>query len=499
MKGKVYLVGAGPGNPKLLTIKALECLKKADIVLYDCLVSEEILNSLDTQAELLCVGKRATKHKFGQEEINRLLLKAAKEKENVVRLKGGDPFVFGRGGEEAEFLMENGVQVEIVPAVTSSLAAPAYAGIALTHRDYSSELTIVTGRGKEGALVDFSRIARSKTLVILMGLLEIERITGELIKFGRSKNEPVAVIRWGSRSCQQTVVGTLSDISAKVKDLGPPAIIVVGEVVRLREKLNWFESRPLFGKKIVVTRARSQASELKEQLEDYGAQVIEFPTIRIAPLPSYEKLNEAIKRIRDYDWIIFTSQNGVDYFFRQLFKEKKDSRELRGIKIAAIGPKTAERLREFGLVADFQPEEYVAEAIVSGLKKEGVAGKKILIPRALVAREDLVLDLRKSGAEVDLVPCYQTLKEEAGKEEIEKLLENKEIDLITFTSSSTVSNFCSSFDHALLKEVRAAVIGPITKKTALKAGLKVEIVAKEYTIPGLVEAIVSAPATAEAL
>lgn len=492
MSGKVYLVGAGPGNPKLLTIRALECLRKADIILYDCLVSEEILNSLDTRAELLCVGKRATRHKLGQDQINQLLLKSAEEKENVVRLKGGDPFVFGRGGEEAEFLMENGIKIEIVPGVTSGIAAPIYAGIALTHRDYSSELTIVTGRGKEGALVDFSRVAKSKTLVILMGLLDIERITRQLIMSGRFKDEPVAVIRWGSLSCQQTVVGTLCDISGKVKNLEPPAIIVVGEVVRLREKLNWFESRPLFGKKIVITRARSQASELKERLEEYGAEVIEFPTIKIAPLHSYEKLNRTIERIREYDWIVFTSQNGVGYFFRQLFKRKKDSRELGGIKIAAIGPRTAERLREFGLVADFQPEEYVAEAIVPGLKKKGVAGKKVLIPRALVAREDLVLSLRESGAEVDLAPCYQTLKEEAGKEKIEKLLKNREIDLVAFTSSSTVGNFCRSFDKPLLKEVRAAVIGPITKKAALKAGLKVDVAAKEYTIPGLVKAIVSA-------
>ncbi|AEH44750.1 uroporphyrin-III C-methyltransferase [Thermodesulfatator indicus DSM 15286] len=496
MPGKVYLIGAGPGDPGLITEKGRRVIAKADVIVYDYLANPRFLALTREDAEKIYVGKKGGDHTLSQEGINQLLVEKAKEGKTVARLKGGDPFLFGRGGEEAEVLVEHGIPFEIVPGVTSAIAAPAYAGIPVTHREHTSTFTMVTGHEdptKEDSAIDWEALARIGTIAFLMGMKNLPRICENLLRHGKPEDTPVAVVRWGTTPRQKVVVGNLGNIVAKVEEakLGPPSIILVGEVVKLREKLNWFETKPLFGKRIVVTRTRAQASQLVESLEECGAECLEIPTIKIVPPDSFEPLEQAIEQIETYDWLIFTSVNGVQVFFERLFARGKDARALANTKVAAIGVATAELIKKYGLLVDLLPQEFRAEGLLEALLKEELAGKKVLIPRALEAREILPEKLREAGAEVEVVPAYQTILPEEEATRLKKELEQG-VDVITFTSSSTAKNLLKMLGdeaRSLLSEVVLASIGPITTETLKKAGFTPQVEAKEYTIPGLVKAI----------
>ncbi len=499
MKAKVYLVGAGPGDPGLITVKGQECIQIADVIIYDYLASPALLRHAPPDTEMIYVGKKGGDHTLSQDGINALIVEKAKAGLTVCRLKGGDPFIFGRGGEEAEVLAAKGIPFEVVPGVTSAIAAAAYAGIPLTHRKLTATLAFVTGHEdphKEESSIDWESLARGiGTLVFFMGVKNLPDITRRLIANGKSPDTPVALIRWGTTPGQQTVTGTLDNITERVKKAGlkSPAIIVVGEVVDLRKTLKWFETRPLLGKRIVVTRAREQASDLVRQLSDLGAECLEYPTIRIVPAQDLKPMDEAIRNLSAYDWIVFTSVNGVKFFFDRLLETGKDVRALNQIHTAAIGPATAERLFKFGLKSDIIPKNYRAESVVAAFSKEELEGKKILLPRAGEARPVLPVELRKMGAQVDEVIAYLTEKVQDNADLLVKQLEEKTIDLITFTSSSTVKNFKSLLPPdkftRLIDGAGIASIGPITTDTASESGFKVNITAESYTIPGLCEAI----------
>ncbi|SFM49950.1 uroporphyrinogen-III C-methyltransferase [Thermodesulforhabdus norvegica] len=497
--GKVYLVGAGPGDPGLITVKGLDLIAQADCIIYDYLANEALLSHARPNAEKIYVGKQGGRHSMSQEEINRLLVEKGRYLK-VVRLKGGDPFVFGRGGEEAEVLKEAGIPFEVVPGVTSAVAAPAYAGIPLSHRDFTASIAFVTGHEREDrqdSKVNWKALAELKgTLAFFMGVKNLPYIVDRLIHYGAPKDTPVAVIRWGTTPRQKSVTGTLGDIVERVKEAGitPPAIIVVGSVVTLRDRLNWFETRPLFGKRIIITRTRTQASELRRELEALGADCIEFPTIEIIDPPSWDAVDEACKNLESYDWVIFTSVNGVDRFFDRLLYHGLDGRALGKCRIAAIGPATARRLQNYFIRADVIPDGYRAEELIKALPEEQIKRAKVLIPRALVARDLLPETLKDMGAHVDVVPVYQTVRASGERaRETAEMLKEGSIDFITFTSSSTVTNFVSIMEPwggvSLLRDVKVASIGPITTETAHSLGIKVTITAREYTIRGLVEAI----------
>ncbi len=492
MNGRVYLVGAGPGDPGLLTVKGMECIRKADVIVYDRLVHPSILACARNDAELIYVGKASSAHTMKQGDINQLLVDKAKEGKTVTRLKGGDPFVFGRGGEEAETLVEQGIEWEEVPGVTSAIAAPAYAGIPVTHRDCCSALGIITGHEKgEESRIKWDKISLGlDTLVFLMGVENLPNIVSQLTANGRDPSTPVALVRWGTRTEQETLVGTLTDIVEKVQSTGfkSPAVTVVGEVVNLREKLRWFDNRPLFGKKVLVTRSRDQASELSELLREQGAEPIEFPVIRISPPESFDELDAALERIETYDWVLFTSANAVRAAVDRLHQLGRDVRSLKGPKIGAIGPATAESIASLGVRVDFTPSKFVAESVAEEFSDP--AGKRILIPGAKDAREVLPEKLREKGAQVDVVTSYQTVIEESCAPPIKEMLQKGEIDIITFTSSSTVKNFVQLVGReSVLEGVTIACIGPITAQTAEEHGLKPDIVAEDYTIEGLVRAL----------
>jgi uroporphyrinogen III methyltransferase/synthase len=499
MKAKVYLVGAGPGDPGLITVQGRACIQKADVIIYDYLASPALLKYARKSAELIYVGKKGGDHTLSQDEINTLIVQKAQSGGIICRLKGGDPYIFGRGGEEAEVLFNAGISFEIVPGVTSAIAAAAYAGIPLTHRKLASTLAFVTGHedpAKEETGINWHSLATGiGTLVFFMGVKNLPNITKSLIDHGRSPDTPIALIRWGTTPRQQTVNGTLGTIVEKVRTAGlkAPAIIVVGDVVNLRPSLKWFEGRPLLGKRIVVTRARQQASDLVRLLSDQGAECLEYPTIEIMPPKDLEPLKQAVERLAAYDWIVFTSVNGVIYFFEQLFAMGKDVRALGRIHTAAIGPATAGRLLEYGLTSDIVPETYRAESVVEAFGKVKLKGKKILLPRAADARPILPKELKKMGATVDEIPAYETVKAVGNTDDLVQNLKNNHIDLITFTSSSTVKNFkallpAENFTK-LIQGVTIASIGPITSDTAKELGFDVHITAEDYTIPGLVEAI----------
>ncbi|MDD6133940.1 MAG: uroporphyrinogen-III C-methyltransferase [Selenomonadaceae bacterium] len=500
MAGMVYLVGAGPGDYRLISLKAVDCLKVADVVVYDRLADDRILQWAPDDAEYIYVGKASSNHTMKQEDINQLLVDKAKEGKCVVRLKGGDPFVFGRGGEEGGVLQENGLPFEIVPGITSAISVPAYAGIPVTHRAVATSFAVVTGhedptKGKSN--MRWEHLATGvDTLVFLMGVANLPHITKKLIENGRPADTPAAVIRWGTKPEQRvlmTTVGTAAEDVVKA-NLKPPAIFIVGDVVNLREKLQWFDepkTHPLFGKTVLVTRARSQASKLTARLEQLGAKVIEAPAIRIEePADHYEALDAAIAKLNDYQWLIFTSANGVDYFFARLIKTGKDARALGYAKVAAIGSATAAKLREYGIIADVVPREFRAEGVLEALKGKLPSHAKILLPRAQEAREILPEKLREQGAVVDVAPAYQTVAAEVDAESLREKLADGEIDLVTFTSSSTVTNLVKIIGSAdALKGIKTAAIGPVTAETAKGNGIEPDIVAKEYTIDGLVEAI----------
>lgn len=499
MSGIVYLIGAGPGDPGLLTLKGQACIARADVVVYDYLAAPALLAHAAPTAQRIYVGKQGGDHTLSQEAINRLIVEQARAGKTVARLKGGDPFIFGRGGEEAEELVAAGVPFEVVPGVTSAVAAAAYAGIPLTHRDHTATLAFVTGHedpAKEASNIDWGALATGiGTLVFFMGVKNLPRIVERLTAHGMPPERPVALIRWGTTSRQQTVTGTLATIVERVRAAGlkAPAITVVGEVVRLRERLQWFERRPLLGRTIVVTRAREQASDLVEQLEALGAEVLECPTIRVIPPESWKALDGAITRLRDYHWVVFTSVNGVRFFFARLAHHGMDTRALGHLRTAVIGPATAAALASHGLRSDLMPESYRAESVVEAFRAEALTGATVLLPRAAEARPVLPEELRRMGARVDEIPVYHTEIASDGAPELIRRLEGGEVDLVTFTSSSTVKNFKRLLPPgkaaALMDGVQVASIGPITTETAEGLGFRVDLTAAAYTIPGLVQAI----------
>ena len=501
MKGKVYLVGAGPGDPGLLTIKGKECIAAADVIIYDNLASPRLLDHAKKTAKIIYVGKKGGHHILAQEKINAMIVEEAKKEKLVVRLKGGDPFIFGRGGEEAEVLVEAGIPFEIVSGVTSAIAAPAYAGIPLTHRKFTATLAFVTGHeapDKEKSSINWDALAKGiGTIVFLMGVKNLSHIVKELIDHGKPPETQVALVRWGTTANQITITGTLNTIVEKVKTVGlkPPAVIVVGDVITLRDSLKWFENRPLMGKKIVVTRAREQASDLVRRLSEHGADCLEYPMIKIVPSDDFSPLDRAIENIASYNYLVFTSVNGVDFFFERLFEKGKDARCLGHVRTATVGPATSERLKSFGVNSDIIPESYHAESVIKAFRKERIDGKRILLPKARDARPVLPVELTRMGARVDEVIAYCTNPVPDNADELLEHLENRSIDLITFTSSSTVKNFKSLLPEEkfkeLTKDVAIASIGPVTTDTAKKLGFNVKIMAEEYTVTGLCDAILN--------
>ena len=498
MKDKVYLIGAGPGDPGLITVKGMECIRKADVIIYDYLANVSLLQYASKDAELIYVGKKGGDHTLSQDGINALLVEKA-QKGLVVRLKGGDPFIFGRGGEEAEALIDAGISFEVVPGVTSAIAAPAYAGIPLTHRQYTSTVAFVTGHedpAKTESSIDWQALAKGiGTIVFLMGVKNLPNITRQLRRKGLHSDTPVALVRWGTTAAQVTVSGTLDTIEDAVKKakLKAPAVIVVGDVVRLRERMKWFEDRPLLGKRVIVTRAREQASQLVNRLSDLGAECLQYPTIQVVAPADWTPLDQAINNLSNYQWLVFTSVNGVRFFFQRLFENRFDVRALGHVKTACIGPATADKLLGYGIKTDILPESYRAESIVEAFKKEDIGGNKILLPRAMEARPILPVELTRLGATVDEVTAYRTDPVSDHTDELLDKLRSEAIDLITFTSSSTVKNFIALLPKNkhkdLLKGVTIASIGPITTDTVKDMGFQVDITAEIYTIAGLCDAI----------
>ncbi len=501
-QGKVYLIGAGPGDPGLMTLKGKDILSRADVIIYDYLANKLFLEYAKPQAELIYVGKKGGDHTMGQAEINRLIVEKSKSGSSVARLKGGDPFIFGRGGEEAQELVADGVPFEIVPGITSAISVPAYAGIPLTHRDHTATVAFVTGHEdplKEGSNIQWDKLSTGVgTIVFLMGVGNLKKIAENLMRHGRSPKTPVAVIRRGTVAEQETITGNLKNIAERVNTAGfrPPAIIVVGDVVGLRDELNWFETKPLFGKRIVVTRAREQASGFLQKLSSLGAECIQFPTIEIIPPDSWKPLDTAILSLESYQWLLFTSVNGVKYFLQRLHFSGRDVRDLKGIKIGAIGPKTADQWRQLGIIPDLIPDEYRAEAVVEAFKKWDTEGVRILIPRAARAREILPEQLRKMGARVDVVDAYKTISPKGDTAGIRDMLEKGTLHMVTFTSSSTVTNFVNMFGSekqrltdVWMKRVKVACIGPITADTARDRGFSVDLMPSDYTIEALTQAI----------
>src|SRR5438876_6272453 len=493
--GKVYLVGAGPGDPGLVTLRAKECIENADAIIYDHLANPETLGWARDDAEITYVGKTPGESRSNQNEINALLIKKAHEGKQVVRLKGGDPFVFGRGAEEAQAIAEAGIPFEVVPGITSSIAGPAYAGIPVTHRAHNSHVTFFTGHenpAKTESAIDYAALAKlGGTQVMLMGVERLGSITSEMLKHGVRGDLPVALVRWATTGQQETLTGTLGDIAQKAvtNAFAAPAVAVFGEVVTLRDKLNWYEKRPLLGKRIVVTRTRKQASVLSNKLRARGAHVIELPTIQIEPPTDLREFAELVQDAHVYDWIVFTSANGVEAFFDIFFKLYDDAREIGAVRIAAIGPATAQRVKDFHLHVDLQPEEFVADAVAREFKKQGsIENLRILLVRAEKARDVLRRELSAAGAIVDEAFAYRTVPETRDTSGARHQLSQDGADLITFTSSSTVENFLA-LGLPWPKRMRIASIGPITSKTARDQGLKVDIEARRHDIDGLVEAV----------
>jgi uroporphyrinogen III methyltransferase / synthase len=495
-RGKVVLVGAGPGDTGLLTLNGKQWLQKANVVLYDHLVNPYMIRFTQKSAEIIYVGKKEGVASMEQKQINDLLIRKALEGNTVVRLKGGDPFIFGRGGEEIQAVQAMDIPFIIVPGVTSVTGVAAYAGIPLTHRHISSTLSIITGSNEknQGDIhIDWEKIAaRSGTLVFLMGARKLPLIVEKLIKFGKSPDTPIAVVQWGTTARQKTWIGTLGTIVAiSTKDkILPPALTIIGEVVNLKPTIEWYEKLPLFGKTIVVTRKGDQAESMIDRLHELGAEPLFFPVIETIAPEDEAPLDNALNNISQYDGLIFTSANGVRFFAERLKTVEQDIRELKGIRVYTIGPKTAEAVRDLGICVDVVPEKFVAESLIESMGN--VKGKRFLLPRATVAREILPEQLRKMGAVVDIAPAYQTVLPSQSVSVLEKRLKDGTIDAITFTSSSTVTNFLALTGEKLLPEIkktRIACIGPITAKTARDAGLKVEIMPEQYTVSSLMDAI----------
>ena len=506
-KGTVYLVGAGPGDAGLLTLRGAELLGRAEVVVYDALVNRDLLRLAPKGAEVIYAGKRAGDHAIPQDELNELLVAKAREGRTVVRLKGGDPYVFGRGGEEAGRLAAAKIPFEVVPGVSAVVAAPNYAGIPLTHRDHCSSFTVITGHEdpeKYGAGVDWEQIAKIPgTKVILMGVARIRELAANLMGHGVLGETPVAMVRWGTTGRQQSIEGTLGSIADVVEKTGfkPPAVTIIGGVVKLRKTLNWFETRPLFGRRIVVTRTREQAGQLSHQLAELGADVLEIPTIKILPTERKTDLADALLELNAYDWLVFTSPNGVTMFFDAFFKAFEDLRDVGGVRIAAVGPATAAKLKELHLKVDLMPEEYISAKIAGAFAKfESIENLRMLLLRAEVASPELPEALTALGAIVDDVACYRTVPETEDVNGAVGRLQEEGADWITFTSSSTVENFHARFDlPGLLKKfpkTRLASIGPETSKALAVLGLKPDAEAKPHNIEGLVKVLANEKAKA---
>lgn len=496
--GTVYLVGAGPGDPRLITVRAVECLARADVVVYDYLSSPELLAYAKKAAETIYVGKQANRHAMAQPQINELIVAKARAALTVVRLKGGDPYVFGRGGEEALELQKAGIPFEVVPGVTAAVAASAYAGIPVTHREFCSAFTLITGHEdptKTESAINWSAIAAGGgTLAFYMGVKNLPHIAEKLIEAGRSPDTPVALIRWGTLPTQRVVEGTLGNIVERVREakLTPPCIIIVGEVVQLRASLNWFEHRPLFGKTIAITRSREQASDLAAKLEELGAHVLKFPTIRFEPPEDDGPLRRAVSSLAEFDWIVFTSVNAVERFFDTLDQAGLDSRNLAGNKICCIGPGTAAKLAEHGIRTDLIPKRFTSNAVFDALADcEDLTGKHFLLPRADIAGRDLPAKLVAAGARITDIPAYRTLPGEPAAEVFDAIRSGR-VDLVTFTSSSTARNFAAIIRKEfgeLPRSVTYISIGPETTKAARNEGMVIAVEAEAHTIDGLVSAI----------
>jgi uroporphyrinogen III methyltransferase/synthase len=486
MTGKVFLVGAGPGDPALLTLRAAELIASADFIAIDALVSREIASRVSPAAEVVYVGKRAAAHTLPQDQINQLLIDEAKKGKKVVRLKGGDPFVFGRGGEEAEELVAASVAFEIVPGISSSIAGPAYAGIPVTHRSFATSLTLVTGHESDSSTgIKWDALSQlDGTIVFMMGFGNLGTIVSKLIEHGVTPDRPIAVISKATTPEQRTVAGTLSTIEAKIAaaNLPTPALIVVGDVVKMHDAINWFETKPLFGKRIVVTRAREQASDLKRLFQESGATVIEFPTITIAPPESFESLDRSIDE--RFDWLVFTSPNGVASFFERLFAKGRDVRVLAGTRVACVGETTAAALRARGLAPDLVPEKFMSSALIP-LFDDDQKGVRIAVVRAAEGREEFVEEMRRRGAEVHLAVAYRTMPVAANADELH------DIDVVTFTSASTVDNFFASIGGHSLDGALLASIGPMTSEAIRKHGREVDVEAANASVDALCEAVLN--------
>lgn len=496
--GTVFLVGAGPGDPGLLTLRGRELLERADAVLYDALSHRAILAHCHPGAELRDVGKRGGTYSPTQEWITEQLIELARQGKRVVRLKGGDSFLFARGAEEAEALHLAGIPFEVVPGLSSPVGTSAYAGIPLTHRELSSSVTFITGSDKEGR--DWSPEAWRKlgtatdTLCILMGMRRIYEITQALLDGGRAASTPAAVIQWGARPEQRVVTADLDRIAeaAQAAGLSNPAVIVIGEVVQMRERLRWYDLKPLFSKRVLVPRAEHQAAETAHAIRERGAEPVSFPVIQIADPPDPGLLQRAIAELEHYDWVLFTSANGVERFFAGLRAQRLDARALGGCKIGVIGPKTGEALRRHGIEPDLTAREFVGEALAQGLIEQGGA-QRVLLPRARVAREELPELLRSRGARVDVVPVYQTTPLDAETAaELARMLRAGELDIALFTSSSTVNNTCDALGDdaaSVLSGLVVASIGPITSRTLEQRGIRVDVTAQVFTVQGLLDAL----------
>ncbi len=498
--GMVYLIGAGPGDPGLITVKGLTCLRRADVVVYDYLANPLLLREAPEDAERIFVGKQRGLHHKSQDGINQLLVTKARQGKIVARLKGGDPYVFGRGGEEAFHLHQAGIPFEVVPGVTSGFAAAAYSGIPLTHRDYTTSLGLITGHEnpeKKMSSLDWSKLATGVgTLVFYMGMANLPLIARELMAHGRPAQTPIAIVRWATTPHQQTLTATLGDVVERVAATGikPPAIIIVGEVVELREHLRWFDNRPLFGKRILNTRSAEQAAEFTDMLENLGAQVVECPTIRLVEPESWTEMDQAIDRLSEFDWLILTSVNGVRFFFQRLTDLNLDARALGPCRLCAVGPKTVAAIAAHGLRTDLVAAEFKGEGVLAALAGQKMDGKKVLFPRADKAREVIPQGLAELGAEVVSPVVYRNILPDAIDTEALAALEAKDIDCVTFTASSTVENLAAMLGPErfarLLNGVTVASIGPVTSKTCRRLGLTVAIEPQDYTLAALTEAMV---------
>lgn len=496
--GKVYIIGAGPGAPKLMTLKAVECIGQADVVVYDRLVDAKTLSYAREDAEFVYVGKMPEHHEVPQEEINQILFRKAVEGMTVARVKGGDPFLFGRGGEEAEFLSEQGIEFEIVPGVTSAIAVPAYAGIPVTHRDYCSSLHIITGHERNdqnNSAVDYEALAKiSGTIVFLMGVKNLAAISANLIKNGKDPSIPVAVIEKGTAGDQRVVTGTLAEIAEKITECGirSPAITVIGDVVKLREKMGWFPRGKLAGKRVLVTRAREQAGKLAERIEELGGEVLEFPMIKIAEPLDFKVFDHVLHNLKQFHWLVFTSVNGVNAFFKRMRTLRIDIRSLSGLKLAAVGEATAEELDKLGLNVDYIPDRYTTADLLAGLMNKVGLGERVILARADIANRELSEGLTEKRIDVVDVNVYRTVSVPIAREEILNQITSR-LDMMTFTSSATVTNFVAAIGPETIRQlpkIKTVCIGPITANTALNSGLTVTATADVCTIEGLVAKLI---------